>query len=64
MGFNVNYVKITNKTGAKQMNKKQLIAQLSGSLNLSKADAERTFDTITNTILDALKGDDLSLIHI
>jgi nucleoid DNA-binding protein len=40
------------------MNKKQLIAQLSGSLNLSKADAERTFDTITNTILDALKGDD------
>ena len=38
------------------MNKKQLIAQLSGSLNLSKADAERTFDTITNTILDA--GDD------
>ncbi len=37
------------------MNKKQLIAKLSGSLNLSKADAERTFDTITNTILDALK---------
>ena len=35
------------------MNKKQLIAKLSGSLNLSKADAERTFDTITNTILDA-----------
>jgi DNA-binding protein HU-beta len=33
------------------MNKKQLIAKLSGSLNLSKADAERTFDTITNTIL-------------
>ena len=40
------------------MNKKQLIAKLSGSLNLSKADAERTFDTITNTILDALKNDD------
>ena len=40
------------------MNKKQLIAKLSGSLNLSKADAERTFDTITNTILDSLKGDD------
>ena len=34
------------------MNKKQLIVKLSGSLNLSKADAERTFDTITNTILD------------
>ena len=50
-------INITNKTGAK-MNKKQLIAKLSGSLNLSKADAERTFDTITNTILDALKGDD------
>ena len=40
------------------MNKKQLIVKLSGSLNLSKADAERTFDTITNTILEALKGDD------
>ena len=40
------------------MNKKQLVAKLSGSLNLSKADAERTFDTITNTILDALKSDD------
>ena len=50
-------IKLTNKTGAK-MNKKQLIAKLSGSFNLSKADAERTFDTITNTILDALKGDD------
>ena len=40
------------------MNKKQLIAKLAGSLNQSKADAEHTFDTITNTILDALKGDD------
>ena len=40
------------------MNKKQLIVKLSGALNLSKADAERTFDTITNTILDALKADD------
>ena len=38
------------------MNKKQLIAKLSGSLNQSKADAERTFDIITNTILDALKA--------
>ena len=35
------------------MNKKQLVAKLAGSLNQSKADAERTFDTIT-----------LSLIHI
>ena len=40
------------------MNKKQLVAKLSASLNQSKADAERTFDTITNTILDALKADD------
>ena len=40
------------------MNKKQLIAKLAGTLSQSKADAERTFDTITNTILDALKGDD------
>ena len=50
-------IAITTKTGAK-MNKKQLIVKLSGALNLSKADAERTFDTITNTILDALKADD------
>ena len=49
--------KLTLKTGAK-MNKKQLVAKLAGSLNQSKADAERTFDTITNTILDALKNDD------
>ena len=40
------------------MNKKQLVAKLAGSLSQSKADAERTFDTITNTILDALKNDD------
>ena len=40
------------------MNKKQLVAKLSDKLNQSKADAERTFDTITNTILDALKNDD------
>ena len=40
------------------MNKKQLIAKLAVTLSQSKADAERTFDTITNTILDALKGDD------
>ena len=40
------------------MNKKQLIAKISSTLNLSKADAERTFDSITNIILDALKNDD------
>ena len=43
------------------MNKKQLVVKLSGALNLSMADAERTFDTITNTILDALKADDLEI---
>ena len=43
--------------GAK-MNKKQLVAKLAGSLNQSKVDAERTFDIITNTILDQLKSDD------
>ena len=40
------------------MNKKQLIAKLSVSLNQSKADEERKFDTITKTILDAWKCDD------
>ena len=29
------------------MNKKQLVVKLAGALNQSKADAERTFDTIT-----------------
>ena len=28
------------------MNKKQLVAKISASLNLSKADAERTFDQL------------------
>ncbi len=40
------------------MNKKQLVAKISSSMNLSKADAERTFDIITNAILDQLKNDD------
>ena len=40
------------------MNKKQLVAKISSTLNLSKADAERTFDSIINIILDALKDDD------
>ena len=40
------------------MNKKQLIVKISGALNLSKADAERTFDTITQIILDCLKNDE------
>jgi|TARA_B110000438_G_C15757666_1_gene625867 DNA-binding protein HU-beta len=43
--------------GAK-MNKKQLVAKIAASMNESKADAERKFDTITNIILDCLKGDE------
>ena len=43
------------------MNKKQLVVKISGALNLSKADAERTFDTITNTILDAVSYTHLTL---
>ena len=39
------------------MNKKQLIAQLSGSLSLRTAGGGRTVDTITNTILDVRDGD-------
>ena len=40
------------------MNKKQLVAKISSTLDQSKADAERTFDSITTIILDALKNDD------
>ena len=46
-----------NKKGAK-MNKKQLVNKIAASMNQSKADAERTFDTITNIILDCLKNDE------
>ena len=45
------------KKGAK-MNKKQLVGKISTSMNLSKADAERTFDGITEIILSCLKGDE------
>ena len=45
------------KKGAK-MNKKQLVAKISSSMNLSKADAERQFDGITEIILNCLKGDE------
>ena len=34
------------------MNKKQLVGKISSSMNLSKADAERTFDGITEIILN------------
>ena len=40
------------------MNKKQLVAKISSSMNLSKADAERTFDGITEIILGCLKSDE------
>ena len=39
-----------HRKGAK-MNKKQLVAKISSSMSLSKADAERTFDGITDIIL-------------
>ncbi len=41
------------------MNKKQLVAKISSTLGQSKADAERTFDSITTIILDALKKVDI-----
>jgi DNA-binding protein HU-beta len=41
-----------------KMNKKQLVAKISASMNLSKADAERQFDGITEIILSCLKGDE------
>ena len=41
-----------------KMNKKQLVAKISASMDLSKADAERTFDGITEIILSCLKGDE------
>ena len=37
------------------MNKKQLVAKISTTLGQSKADAERTFDSITTIILNDLK---------
>ena len=46
-----------SKKGAK-MNKKQLVTKISSSLNLSKADAERQFDAITEIILNCLKSDE------
>ena len=41
-----------------KMNKKQLITKISSSMSLSKADAERTFDGITEIILSCLKNDE------
>ena len=49
--------KKSTKKGAK-MNKKQLVAKISSSMNLSKADAERQFDGITEIILNCLKSDE------
>ena len=50
-------IKNNKKKGAK-MNKKQLVAKISTSMSLSKADAERTFDGITEIILGCLKSDE------
>ena len=49
--------KIINENEAK-MNKKQLMNKIATTLNQSKADAERTFDSITSLILDCLKSDE------
>ena len=40
------------------MDKKQLVNKIASTLSQSKADAERTFDTITTIILDCLKSDE------
>ena len=40
------------------MNKKQLVNKIASQLNQSKADAERTFDTITDILLGCLKSDE------
>ena len=40
------------------MNKIQLVNKIASTLSQSKADAERTFDTITTIILDCLKSDE------
>ena len=40
------------------MNKKQLVNKIATTLSQSKADAERTFGTITQIILDCLKSDE------
>jgi|TARA_B100000959_G_scaffold201808_1_gene211208 DNA-binding protein HU-beta len=60
---NVDFPYIYDKSTKKhkkeaKMNKKQLIGKISASMNLSKADAERTFDGITEIILSCLKGDE------
>ena len=52
----VRRVKISKKEA--KMNKKQLVTKISTTMNLSKADAERTFDGITEIILSCLKGDE------
>ena len=53
------YVKSKNiNENEAKMNKKQLINKIATTLNQSKADAERTFDSILNLILDCLKNDE------
>ena len=50
-------MRIVKKSTIKRakMNKKQLVAKISSSMNMSKADAERQFDGITEIILTCLK---------
>jgi len=53
------YVKSKNiNENEAKMNKKQLINKIATTLNQSKADAERTFDSILSLILDCLKSDE------
>ena len=54
------FVRRVNKKAQKEaeMNKKQLVAKISSTMNLSKADAERQFDGITEIILSCLKSDE------
>ena len=53
------YVKSKNiNENEAKMNKKQLMSKIATTLNQSKADAERTFDSILNLILDCLKNDE------
>ena len=40
------------------MNKKQLVAKIATTLGTQKAEAERTFDSITTIILNELKNDE------
>jgi len=55
LGRICNYKRINKKA---KMNKKQLVAKIASACNMGKSDAEKTFDKITNIILDTLKADE------